>query len=410
MVRRGSLLNRLAMFALGGIVGLIVVEVGLKVIAATPLWRVLPVIEPILGAPDYHIGYGFTPNVSGIWVRENRAPLTITDLGLRGPAGIEVQKRPGDVRVAITGDSHVEGLQVEYQHTFTALMQDMLNRNAGSPDSVQRVEVLNLAMSGNGPLRQLLRLEHFGYPLKPDVIMLISSASDFLTGELFNDQLNPGYVKDASGKLVRGYAYRNRLSMRYAGTFSGRFFLALLRHSEIARLLYLRSKNSVPDILGLAPAARPVSQGPSDDTCHQHALAPLHRLWVGHEPESHWRAATVLLEELAAGIQQHQVTAFYAMRDVPLPLSECTEQRAMRHATVAAIEAELTRLGVAFIDIETALADRLGAEASDDLRHLYGFGSQLRAGHLNYEGHQAYAAILSESVAQSTRRQIQLPK
>ncbi|PJI41992.1 hypothetical protein [Ferrovibrio sp.] len=397
------------MLALGGIAGLAAVEAGLKVIAATPLWRVLPVIEPILGAPDYNIGYGFTPHVSGIWVRENRAPLTITDLGLRGPAGIEVAKRPGEIRVAITGDSHVEGLQVEYQYTFTALTQAMLNRAARLPESVRQVQVLNLAMSGIGPLRQLVRLEHFGYSLQPDVVMLISDASDFLTSEMTDDRLNPGYVPDASGKLVRGYAYRNRLSMRYADTIPGRAFLGLLRHSEVARLLYLRSKNSMLHILGLAPAARPTPKSAAHDGCHQDVLASLHRLWVGHAPERHWQAATVLLDEYSAGAREHRVAAFYAMRNLPVPKTACAEQQAMRAATVAVITAELARRGINFIDIDRALADRLRAESSDDLSHLYGFGRQLGGGHLNYEGHQAYATVLSEVVARSLRERPQSP-
>lgn len=389
------------MLVLGGITGLAVVEAGLKVIAATPLWRVLPVIEPILGAPDYNIGYGFTPHASGIWMRENRAPLTITDLGLRGPAGIEVEKHPGEVRIAMTGDSHVEGLQVEYQYTFTALTQNILNRDGHLPESIKRIQVLNLAMSGNGPLRQLVRLEHFGYPLKPDVAMLISSASDFLTGEMFDDRLNPGYVQDESGELVRGYAYRKRLSMRYADTVPGRTFLAILRHSEVARLLYLRSKNSMLDILGLAPALRQMPESLSDDACHQNVLTPLHQLWLGRMPERNWRAATKLLDEYAAGAREHQVIAFYAMRNLPLPKAQCLEQRALRAATVAVIAAELASRGISFIDIEGALADRIGAGSSADMQRLYGFGRQLHSGHLNYEGHRAYATILSEFVARS---------
>src|SRR6266550_8541135 len=70
-------------FLLGGILALLVVEVGLRLIEVTPLWRILPVVQPILGQPDKDFGFESTPGRRGIWTTEHRARLQLNSLGLR---------------------------------------------------------------------------------------------------------------------------------------------------------------------------------------------------------------------------------------------------------------------------------------------------------------------------------------
>ena len=70
-------------FLLGGILALLVVDVGLRVIERTPLWRILPVVQPIPGQPDKDFGFESTPGAHGIWTTEHRARLQINSLGLR---------------------------------------------------------------------------------------------------------------------------------------------------------------------------------------------------------------------------------------------------------------------------------------------------------------------------------------
>src|SRR5215469_7822029 len=97
---------------LQGIGGLLaatlVVEAALDLIEATPLWRVLPVAEIAPYGPDPDTGYRHRPNVSGIWLTENRAPVSISGLGLRD------RERPlqrTDVpRAVVLGNSLIEAL------------------------------------------------------------------------------------------------------------------------------------------------------------------------------------------------------------------------------------------------------------------------------------------------------------
>lgn len=400
MRSRRTRLSAVALFIAGGLCAALMFEAGLKVIAATPLWRVLPVIEPILGQPDPQSGYAFTPGVSGIWTRENRAPVQITDLGLRGPAGITREKPPGTLRIALLGDSVTEALQVAYDDTFGALLQDRLNRGA-SP----KIEVVNLAMSGNGPLRQLIRLEQRGYGFEPDIVLSVTSPFDFLTGELRDDSVNPAYVPDGSGGWTRGYAFRNRFSVRQADTLPGRIFLGTVQQSDLARLLYLRSRDPLPKLLGIEAAARPAARlSEPADPCFTTGLQQLQRLWQGHEPAKDWQVTEKFFDELAGSRHGRPVTLVYALRELPVPPASCASQRALRTTLITTIEGALAVRRISFIDLESRLVTSMGVDSSADLKVLQGFGLQTGQGHLNHEGHRRYAEVLHDALAGLPRR------
>ena len=122
------------------------------------MWRILPVIEPILGQPDKDFGFDSTPGARGIWTAEHRARLQINSLGLRDIER-EVVKPEGTFRVGLLGDSMVEAAQVSQEATFGALAERGLRADG------YNVELINLGIAGPNPIRQLWRLEKRGYPL-----------------------------------------------------------------------------------------------------------------------------------------------------------------------------------------------------------------------------------------------------
>src|SRR5258706_14753900 len=75
--------SSLGRFLLGAMLALLVVDLGLRLIQVTPLWRILPVVQPILGQPDKDFGFESTPGGRGIWTTEHRARLQLNSLGLR---------------------------------------------------------------------------------------------------------------------------------------------------------------------------------------------------------------------------------------------------------------------------------------------------------------------------------------
>ena len=87
-----------------------------------------------------------------------------------------VEKPPGVFRVAVLGDSFIEALQVPVAKGFCQQLQFHLQgiRNDN------RVEVINLALSGRGPAQYYRILEKKGLRYHPDlVVMAILPANDF---------------------------------------------------------------------------------------------------------------------------------------------------------------------------------------------------------------------------------------
>ena len=103
--------SRLGRFLFGGMLALLVVDFGLRLIEATPLWRILPVVQPILGQPDKDFGFESTRGGRGIRTTEHRARLQLNSLGLRDVER-ELAKPAGTFRIGLLGDSMVEAAQV----------------------------------------------------------------------------------------------------------------------------------------------------------------------------------------------------------------------------------------------------------------------------------------------------------
>jgi hypothetical protein len=377
----------------GVLLAALTVDTGLRLIEHTPLWRVLPVIEPILGQPDRDFGYGATPNAKGISVRENRAPVQINSLGLRD---VERQraKPVGTFRVGLLGDSMVEATQVSQPATFGALAEAKLQTKGHA------VELINLAIAGPTPIRQLLRLEHRGYDMNLDLVMANSSAGSFIAGLLRDDSENPAYVDTGDGNLRRGYAFRERFSHRYAEHPLGRLFVALYQNSPLFRMVYLRAKEPWRDIFGLttAQAARasgsnqpipddvPVNCVTTSATLDSHLA-----LWRDHRPERDWKPLMFFLDDFAQSTEAHRVRVLYAIRDLPLTPRDCTSGESRREELVSIISSEFSRRGMRFVDWSATVAKTWGKRNLDLLR---GFGIRRGAGHLNHEGHRIWAATL----------------
>jgi len=389
-------------FLLGGVLAVLVVDVGLRVIELTPLWRILPVVQPIPGQPDRDFGFESTPGARGIWTTEHRAPLQINSLGLRDVER-ELAKPAGTLRVGLLGDSMVEGAQVSQEANFAALAERRLRAEG------YKVELINLAIAGPSPIRQLWRLEGRGYPLNLDLVLANSAAGSFLSGALLDDSENPAYVPKANGQLAIGYGFRQRFSHRHAEELLGRLFVALYQSSPVVRMLYLRSKEPWSVLLGL-PSAPSVPQRPalavptpaSDAArvgCERAtaALEPMIDLWRDHRPELLWAATARFLDDLAQSARSHGVRVLYAVRDIPLPPGDCAAA-SVRADLLAHMQREFTSRGIRLIDWSSLVAEVAGGPAK--VPQLHGFGIHRGAGHLNYDGHRAWATALIDVLRQ----------
>src|SRR5690606_16171977 len=100
-----------------------------------------------------------------IAIRTNR-------LGLRGP-DIEMPKPPEVIRIVCLGDDATFAADIPEEETFTALVQEQLSRQSGSP-----VEVINAGIPGYCPLLTLAWARQQLVALQPDLVVLCCDRSD----------------------------------------------------------------------------------------------------------------------------------------------------------------------------------------------------------------------------------------
>ena len=134
-------------FALGLIAATFAAELVLRIIAATPLWQVLPVPTIMFYGPNAETGFSHRPNVSGIWTAEHRTQVRTSSLGLRDRE--RPLKRGEAPRAIVIGDLLIEAVQVEQQDTSTAVAERILS--AKRPGA----EVVNLGLQGVTPAMQV---------------------------------------------------------------------------------------------------------------------------------------------------------------------------------------------------------------------------------------------------------------
>lgn len=95
----------------------------------------------------------------------------------KGSRGPELSyDKPDDVyRILIIGDSFVEALQVAYEDTFYARLQDRL---AAYATPGQRFEVVATGRTGWGTLQEYLYYHHEGYKYNADLVILLFYIND----------------------------------------------------------------------------------------------------------------------------------------------------------------------------------------------------------------------------------------
>src|ERR1700742_1653919 len=124
--RRAGLLRKALSVVLGLFLAVLVLELALRAMAASPWWRVLPAVSAQFDAPDPDTGYAHRPGVEGPWLRENRTFVRINAQGLRDRPRTEAAA-PGTIRIGVAGDSITEGFQVDQPDIFTLRAERELN-------------------------------------------------------------------------------------------------------------------------------------------------------------------------------------------------------------------------------------------------------------------------------------------
>jgi hypothetical protein len=221
-----SYVAKLLTISMGLFLAFSLVEVGLRVAGVT--------YDGSFFTGDRIRGWGLRPGAHGWAIGEGKEYIRINSDGLRDREHA-LQKPAGKLRIAVLGDSYVEGMNVSLEQTFPAVLERDLSHCAALEN--RKVEVINFGVSGYGTTQELLTLREHVWKYDPDLVLLA-----FYTGnDLFNNYraLNPvdadqyPYFVYKGESVVLDNSFRDswKLSNAYNGFFN--FRGDLQNHSRV---------------------------------------------------------------------------------------------------------------------------------------------------------------------------------
>jgi len=130
-------------------------------------------LEFIRRAPHFDKWFKFAEHPDGGWQLRTNA------LGMRNDG--EVSETPPDLRVLVTGDSHVEGVCANQESCTFVLGELLAGANPG-----RSIEVLNAGAGAHNLFNYLGTFERFAY-LKPDIyVVVVYGGNDFSASMLLD--------------------------------------------------------------------------------------------------------------------------------------------------------------------------------------------------------------------------------
>ena len=373
---RPRLLVPLLASALGLGFALLVAEIGL---------RLMGVAYPAFYRVDAARGYGLRPGAEGWWTREGRGWVRINQAGFRhaelrpGPAA------PGNLRIAVLGDSFSEALQVDDAATWERQLQNRLQASAGC--RVRQglggaVEVLNFGVGGYGTGQELLTWRHLARFYRPQLVLLaVYPGNDFTDNSPDPQPDRPVFRLGPDGRLEQDDAFRRTAAYRWRTSLPGQWLDALMNHSRVLQLVN-ESKNRFAALLRLRSKA---GAGPASA-----AAIPVTR----PASESAWAVTAALLTALDQEVRADGARLLVVSVSSP---DQVWPKRAERPADPFAQERRLGGLLQARSIPYLSLGPTLQLEVDRHGLLLHGFaGQEPGHGHWNPEGHRLAAAAMAD--------------
>jgi hypothetical protein len=161
----GNFAGRLALVAMGLLLPLLVLEIGVRVVNLAP--PATP--NPTIWEPHPLLGWWHIPNSGGVFYsdyNEFAADVRINARGLRDRE-IGYDNPTGAFRVLSLADSFGEALQVDLADTYHKQLENLLAESLEQP-----VEVLNAGVGGWGTDQEAIFYVAEGFRYNPDVVLL----------------------------------------------------------------------------------------------------------------------------------------------------------------------------------------------------------------------------------------------
>ncbi len=344
--------------------------------------------------PDETLGLRLRALAEGEFKSEGHAHVRVNSAGFRDRERA-LAKPKGTVRIAVLGDSYIEGLQVELDKTFPAVLERQLN-DCGAFGGAA-VEVLNFGVSSYGTAQQLLTYRYHASKYSPDLVLAAVFVGNDIrnnSADLEPDKMRP-YFRLHGDALVldNSFATSEEFQRR---TNTMRALLDRARVLRVVQAAYL-VKDRLP-MVGSANAPAAFEAGIDDavfgePTTRQwrDAWSVTERLFAQLNDDVRAAGTKLLVVPVSSGVQVHPDPEWRRRFQSSRKLGDIfyPERR---------IEAIAQRLRVESV----VLGPQLQTIAERDKIHFHGFANtRMGSGHWNEAGHGAAAQIVATKLCSS---------
>ena len=332
--------KRLLLIPLGLLVGLLLAEIGLKVIGQPQFFephsapaqflfseQIDPATIGYVNKPSTSIRFVYDGNPRGYFGSQNEVDHLTNAMGFRGRLfpldlgsdGNEIllPKRPQAVRLAFLGDSFTFGEGVRDQDTFAQVTAANLQKQW--PDRI--VEAANYGVGGHNTFQAFHVLQRWAIKTDPDAVIL---------GFVLNDAEPPIFAPDP----VSGRPVRRQLAVEQ-GRFGSRPPDRLLYRSNIAQLVW-----------------RFCAQRQQTDSTIDHYRS----LYTDANPS--WKTNRAALLGIVESCQQRQIPCYVLLFPVLYKLNEDYPLKDVHER----IKKSLAGTHATFIDLLPLLMDKKAAD------------------------------------------------
>lgn len=359
-------------------------------------------------APDFYradnvLGHSLIPEMSGWYSNEGESFVAINRDGFRD-VDHTLEKPSGTYRIAVVGDSYVEGLQVSQTEIFTNFIADA----AADCDlaGALTVEVMSFGVSGYGTAQEYLLIRDQVLRYAPDlVVLLVTTNNDISDNSPALKRAPIPYFELRDGGLYGDNSFRD--SRRYLVNASAprRLWSWIFNHVRVLQAVdkgrrVIGARNSRP-----APAAptSPLSPGAKIDEVaapvelgidNQIYLPPKNEIWTNA-----WQVTEHLLAEIRDDVEGSGAEFLLVTGSNGIQVGRNADVRLAFERRIGATdlfypEQRLTSFATANGIYLEVLAPELRTFAETHNIDLHGFGENIGNGHWNQAGHRAAGEIL----------------
>lgn len=379
-------------------IALLAVSLAIALFAAEGTLRLIGYSNPSFTIRDPVLGFALRPGAEGWWTREGRAYVKISLDGMRD-SDHSLEKPPRTVRVAVLGDSYVEGRQLPTENLFWKILEKDL---AGCAPDNETVEALNFGVGGFGTAQELLLLRTKVWKYQPDIVVLA-----FFTG---NDVANNSKILNQHKFLPFFTLQDNELlldsSYLESGAFDeeSRWLLRLARqYVNDIRLLQLINDVRFRWLIQSPTALQRNRAGPAAEVGLDNAIyaPPNSDAW-----NEAWRVTEALIQTMAeevraAGARFLLVTLSNAVQVHPDPTERQILMEQLAIDDLFYPDRRIFKFARnAGIDV-LILAPEFQQWAQEHHTCIHGFpNSGLCQGHWNEHGHRLAAERIAQKICQ----------